>query len=257
MDTTPAFSFATCCSAIAGDMAKALAERHGEPPEQKFARLQAAVHMIMGFLPRDVIEAMLASHCVMFHELMLDGVRDRFRARERKEIRAETQGVLALNKAFCGNLGHLKQYQTRSAEGSREGAGVTQAGAEPAPRPADMAVQEQAGQARTSQTPAGDSDGFGPASPAAHDPVMPARNEASDAQRPTTETTAAHRITPAAAAALEAGNAEAFARAMGIEKPSEAFLAAANAPGSPFDPGATATSGRSSPGTLTPDAAPE
>jgi hypothetical protein len=209
MDTT---SFATC-SEIVGDMAKALAERHGEPPEQKFARIQAAVHMIMGFHPRDVIETMLASHCVMFHELMLEGVRDRFRAHERKEIRAETLGVLALNKAFCGNLGHLKGYQKRSAEGSHEGAGVTTAGAEPAPGPADVAVQEAAGQAGTPQTPA----------PAAH--------------RPTTETTAASGMSPEAAAALEAGNAVDFARAMGIEKPSEAFLAAAIAPGSPFDPG--------------------
>jgi hypothetical protein len=65
---------------------------------------------------------------------------------------------------------------------------------------------------------------------------MSAGNEAQAMHRSTTETVAASGMSPAATAALEAGNAADFARAMGIEKPSEAFLAAANASGSPFDP---------------------
>jgi hypothetical protein len=38
---------------------------------------------------------------------------------------------------------------------------------------------------------------------------------------------------------IQAGDAAGFARALGIEQPSPAFLAAANAAGSPFDPNAS------------------
>ena len=120
MDTAAAYSFEACCATIVGDMAKALCERNGETPEQRMVRGHAVAYMIMGFLPRDVIEVILASHCVMFHELMVAGVHDTFCADEAKVRRAELHGLIALNKAFCGNLGHLRHYQKRVAEGSHE-----------------------------------------------------------------------------------------------------------------------------------------
>ncbi len=53
--------------------------------------------------------------------------------------------------------------------------------------------------------------------------------------RPSPEVIAACRANPDAVAALDAGDAAAFARAMGIRVPCEGFLAAAAAPGSAFD----------------------
>jgi hypothetical protein len=70
MDTVPAFASDDLFRYALGDMAKAVSERSGENEVQQFARCQAAAHMIMGFLPRDVIEVMLAGHCVMLHEVM-------------------------------------------------------------------------------------------------------------------------------------------------------------------------------------------
>ena len=57
MDQAPVNSFEACCTAIVGDMAKALGERSGETPGRGVARAQGAAMMIMAFLPRDVIEA--------------------------------------------------------------------------------------------------------------------------------------------------------------------------------------------------------
>ena len=51
----------------------------GETKDQQAARAVAATHMILGFFPRDVIEAMLAGRCVMFHELIVDSLRDTLR----------------------------------------------------------------------------------------------------------------------------------------------------------------------------------
>jgi len=75
MDPQPAFTFQDLFSFVISDMTKAIADRDGETREQQFARSQAAAHMILGFLPRDVIEAMLAGHCVMLHEAMTATVR--------------------------------------------------------------------------------------------------------------------------------------------------------------------------------------
>ena len=52
-------------------------------------------------------------------------------------------------------------------------------------------------------------------------------------------TSITHAQLSEAVAALHSGDAAGFARAMGIEHPSEAFLQAANAKGSPFDPEAS------------------
>jgi hypothetical protein len=236
MDTISAFGFEACCTAIVGDMAKALSERNGETPEQQFARAQAAVHLILGFLPRDVTEALLASHCVMFHELMVGGVHDTLCAQEGKARRAELHGLMAMNKAFCGNLDHLRHYQKRPAEGSRE----APAGTEPTLPPVPAAVEEPtvpvAAQAAASDVPeqmvampSSSADQTGPES-------MPsALGKFAAVYRPAAAAIAASRGNPAAAAALKAGDAVGFARAMGIEQPSAAFLAAANAAGSPFD----------------------
>ena len=76
MASTPGFGFNELFTHVVGEIAKAVCERSGETAQQQFARSQAAVHMILGFLPRDVIEALLAGHCVMLHETMLAGVHD-------------------------------------------------------------------------------------------------------------------------------------------------------------------------------------
>jgi hypothetical protein len=208
MDTQPAFGFRQLFSHVVGDMAKAVSERNGETKQQQLLRTQAAAYTIMGFLPRDVIEAMLAGHCVMLHELMTDSVRDTLRGEVGTMRRATRSGIVAMDKAFGGNLTRLERYQTRPSDGSRD---------EAAPLPVEVPVAAAAVMADV-EAPA----------------VAPRTN---DNQEASAAAIAACRANPEAMAALEAGDPERFARAMGIDMPTEEYLAAAAAPGSPFDRG--------------------
>jgi hypothetical protein len=225
MDPTQPFGFTELFTHAVGATAKALCERNGETREHQFARSQAAVAMIMGMLPRDTIEAMLAGHCVMLHELMVDSVHDTLSGEMETTRRATRSGIVAMDKCFRGNLALLERYQMRNAQWRRD---------------APAAAQDQAA------TTAPD------AAPTAEDPPQTPERDiaagASDARQPT-ELRATLTLTPPpevlaaclankeAMAALEAGDAAGFARAMGVELPDEAYLAAAAMPGNPFDVG--------------------
>ena len=116
MDTTAAFGFGELFNSLIGDMAKAVCERVGETKQQQVIRSQTAVHAIMGFLPRDAIEAMLAGHCLMFHEMMTDSVRDTLRGEIDTARRATRATIVAMDKAFGNNLTRLERYRSRPAE---------------------------------------------------------------------------------------------------------------------------------------------
>jgi hypothetical protein len=116
MDTASTFGFEDLFAFALTDMAKAVSERNGESEAQQFARCQAAVHMIMGFSPRDVIEVMLAGHCVMMHEVMTAEVHDSLCG----EAPGNRRSVVVLNKAFNDNLDRLERYRQRPAEGRRD-----------------------------------------------------------------------------------------------------------------------------------------
>jgi hypothetical protein len=251
MTTTPEFGFNELFTCVVGEIAKAICERSGETAQQQFARSQAAVHMIMGFLPRDVVEALLAGHCVMLHETMLAGVHDTL-VGEAVAMRRSTRGaIVAMNKEFNSNLGHLERYQARPSQGRRDApelrpVEVTTATNGPtvpaAPSARTRAVPEAPmASAETQDTPAQPT----PAAtfrtvaqeelhwPVEHGPEAEVEFHLSPAQL------AQCQANPEAMAALATGDPERFAKALGIAMPSEAFLEAANTPGSPFDPDAT------------------
>src|ERR1700722_17172276 len=107
MDTASTFGFEDLFTVALTDMAKAVSERNGENEAQQFARCQAAVHMIMGFSPRDAIEVLLAGHCVMLHKVMTADVHDSLCG----EAAGNRRSVIALNKAFNDNLDRLERYR--------------------------------------------------------------------------------------------------------------------------------------------------
>jgi len=120
VNTQPAFGFKELLTHMVGDMAKAVSERPDETRQQHYARTQAAIHMIMSFLPRDVIEAMLAGRCVMLHEMIIDSVRDTLRGEVDTMRRATRSGIVAMDKAFGANLLRLEQYRARNAESAAD-----------------------------------------------------------------------------------------------------------------------------------------
>ena len=258
MDPQPAFTFQDLISFVIGDMVKAIAERDGETQEQQFARSHAAAHMILGFLPRDVIEAMLAGHCVMLHEIMTANVRTTLSGDAGKMPRGPRNNVVGLNKAFNDNLDRLERCRQRPAEGSRDApeTQTTTTPANPSPPPTAASEPQQPGpaaqglnRAARRQAARAEMRAVAMASRAAPKP-MPATSapqinrarlspdtaEVAGLRSPSPEAIAACNANPQAMAALQSGDPVGFARAMGIEHPCGAFLTAANTKGSPFDP---------------------
>ena len=238
MDTPPAFGFKELFHHVIGDMAKAISERNGESKQQQFLRCQVAVQMIMSFLPRDTIEALLAGRCVMFHELMVETVGHTMRGEVDSARSATRTSIVAMDKVFANNLALLQRHQLRPSTGRRD---------EPEVRVPEVRVTEVGGV----QVPVG--TGSDAASPAAAPPAVPAQvareaavcdgkaqtvvgvDEIAVDFQPSPETIAACRANPEAMEALLAGDAERFARAMGINMPTEAYLAAAASQGIVLD----------------------
>ncbi len=237
MDSPPAYGFKELFTHVIGDMARAVCERNGETRDQQVVRSQATVHTIMGFLPRDVIEAMLAGHCVMFHELMLDSVRDTLRGEMDTLRRSTRNNIVAMDKAFGNNLARLERYQNRPSEGRRD-ARETQpvSAADPVDAQPDAeAHAERIGQAATrpessaARTPAAPPTKTGLVHPARrNEPSARPLTKAAIVFTPSPEAVAACRANPEAMDALNAGDADRFARAMGIDLPGPAYLAAAS-----------------------------
>jgi hypothetical protein len=270
MDPQPAFAFQDFLSNVIGDMATAVSERSGEDQDQQFARSRAAAHMIMGFQPRDVTEAMLAGHCVMLHEIMTSDVRTMLRDDTAATRHSAGSSVVRLNKAFNDNLDRLQRYQRRSAECDGdvpEAEAATLANAvsppqppgetidppqpEPVARGPNRAARRQAARAGIRATAAAPRAVAKPGvvRPQAQPPAA-AHTTADRPSSAVAELGAIGSPSPAAVAsgavnqnaaiaALKSGDAAGFARALGVAHPSEAFLAAANAKDSPFNPEAT------------------
>jgi hypothetical protein len=211
MEPTPDFSFKDLFSHIVGDMARAVSTRDGENEQQKLTRSYAAVQTIMHFMPRDAIEAMLAGHCLMFHEAIVDGIRITLRGEQDKLRRATRANLVSLDKCFGENLARLERYRSRPSEGTRDEPEAEPVEARAETDIADRIVRHEA---RTS--------------PTATKPSSAAR--AKNQPQPigvSPEAIAACRANPGAMAALDAGDPAGFAIAMGVTQPSEEYLAAA------------------------------
>jgi hypothetical protein len=226
MDTQPAFGTKDLFTHLVGDIAKAVCERAGETRQQQIGRTEAAAHTVMGFMPRDVIEVLLASHCVMFHEMIVDSVHGTLRGDPQTTRRATRGNIVAMDKAFGNNLDRLERYQNRHAEGRRD-----------APEEASTEV-EIAERVRRHQASAATPPSSAAKEAAAGGTPAPERQDAVGSvavpSGPTPERIAACMDSQEAMDALDAGDAEGFARAMGVDVPGDAYLGAAAAEGSPF-----------------------
>jgi hypothetical protein len=235
VSAAPEFGFNALLTHTVGEIAKAVSERSGETQQQQFARCQAAIYMILGFQPRDVIEALLAGHCVMLHETMLSSTHETLLG-EADTTRRSTRGLfVAMNKEFNSNLVHLERYQARPIGVRRTtevppakaaGAGATSAPVATAPtQPGPQVTQAQSMQAATA----------GSAAQKEFDWLVDNDLEAKVEYTPSPEMVEACLANPDAMAAMAAGDPQRWAKALGVAAPSAAFLEAANTPGSPFD----------------------
>jgi len=141
MSTQPEFSLKDLLTHIVADIVKAVSDRPGETPQQQFTRSLAVTHTILAFQPRDAIEAMLAGHCVLLHELIVDGVRDATGAATDTARRAARANLVAMDRAFGNNLTRLERYRKHHAAASPE--------ANPADMPTRAADHPEEAAART------------------------------------------------------------------------------------------------------------
>jgi hypothetical protein len=234
-------------------MAEAVSVRPGETNRQGIVRARAARAMIEDLRPGDLIEAALAGHAVMFHEVMIDAVRGLLRG-EPVEMRRGTRGsIVSLDKSFQGNLGRLRQYQSRSPEA----AGIAARPSPEPPAPEAPAAKAAVPETLSPETPAPKTpspetpaqtvektseppppDQVYPIQPAAEpspfatpsrpDPAPPAVEIDAEYAFPPDlppEIVALCRANPEAMAALRTRDVERFAAAMGVDMPTEADLA--------------------------------
>ncbi len=122
------------------DMADAIAVRPGENEAKQTRRFSAAVRAIMSFRPRDTTEVMLAGHVVMYHEVIVDNVQRIFRGEPEPARRATRAHGVAMDRAYQSSLRHLRLYQKRPDEGSRDAAPATTKTPVAAPKPAPAPV---------------------------------------------------------------------------------------------------------------------
>lgn len=97
--------------------AEAVSRRPGESQSQQSDRAQAATRAIMSFQPCDAVEAMIASRCVMLHEVLVDSVNG-FLSGEQAVTRSN---IVAMDRAIGGNLvqfgrHHAEQYDHESGD---------------------------------------------------------------------------------------------------------------------------------------------
>ena len=93
---------------IVADAADAVSCRPDDSPQMQNDRIQAATTAIMTFQPRDAVEAMIASRCVMLHELLVDSLSRLFRG----ERTVSRSNILATNKAIGSDLLQLEDYRS-------------------------------------------------------------------------------------------------------------------------------------------------
>ena len=115
-----------------------VADRPEDSPQRRARRQVATVHTVTSFLPRDVVETMLAGHCVIFDHLFRDGARDLLRG-QAEAIKPRTRGgVNATGKMFLAHLDKLQEFRARPFDQTAAGiADPNVRPAEPPPRPAE------------------------------------------------------------------------------------------------------------------------
>jgi len=206
MDNEPEFTPRDLLTHICGGVAKAVATRAGETEKHHYTRVQAAGLMVLAFTPRDSIEAMIAGHCVMLHEMIVDGVGKIMCPDEAARRPPTRAAIVSMDKAFGVNLTRLERYQTRRAQSPQEPYRLETLAETDI---ADRVRRHQATPGRTGLAAA---------------PITPRPTFT-----PTPEQIAAGKANPEAMAALEAADPARFARAMGVDNPDPAYLAAAGA----------------------------
>jgi hypothetical protein len=97
-----------------GSLVHTVADLPGMTEDQQAAKQQSVTGWLLSFQPRDGIEIMLASHCVIYDHLLKAGARE-FSRTPSGPLRQRAQpGILATGKMFLNTLNILLRKQGRA-----------------------------------------------------------------------------------------------------------------------------------------------
>ena len=114
MQPTPAFGYQQIAQEMMRGLLDTVANRPDLSPTRQASLKQTVVCTAMAFNPRDPLEVMLASQCVVYGHVLHDGARDLLRA-QTDVVRLKTRpGVLSAGKMILSTLAMMLRMQQRA-----------------------------------------------------------------------------------------------------------------------------------------------
>jgi hypothetical protein len=115
MTPNPAFGFEQAATELIRGVVETVADLPGLTQERRFLKQQTTIFSVLGFLPRDPLEIMLAGQCIIYDAMLRDGARDLLHDQP-EEIKLRTgPGNLASGRMFLTTLRTLRDIQNRDA----------------------------------------------------------------------------------------------------------------------------------------------
>jgi hypothetical protein len=116
MQAQPEFRGSEAYTHAIADVANAVSQRPGEAPETRQLRARAATAMMENCRANDAVEVMLAGHCVMFHEVLIDGFRHTLLGEVDTVRRGTRANLVQMDRSFHACLDRLEERQAAKAE---------------------------------------------------------------------------------------------------------------------------------------------
>ena len=133
MQPTPAFGYEQIVQEMMRGLLDTVADRPDLSPGRQNSLKQTTVCTVMAFNPRDPLEAMLASQCVVYDHLMHDGARDLLRGQAEPIKLKARPGILSAGKTFLAAMGMMLRMQQRAEKSLAFARPLPEAEAKPAP----------------------------------------------------------------------------------------------------------------------------
>jgi hypothetical protein len=114
MQPTPAFGYEQIVQEMMRGLLDTVADRPDLSPGRQNSLKQTTVCTVMAFNPRDPLEAMLASQCVVYDHLMHDGARDLLRGQAEPVKLKARPGILSAGKMVLAAMGMMLRMQQRA-----------------------------------------------------------------------------------------------------------------------------------------------
>jgi len=149
MTPDPAFGPEQLIAELCRKVVDTVADLPGWSPEQRAINRRTAYHSVMGFQPRDPVEAMLAGQCVIYDHLLRDGVRDQLHTNARVRNANARPINLGAGKLFLSALAMLQRMRHRAASQAKAIAAETAQEAIPRTTLPDSAAAEPSPPAST------------------------------------------------------------------------------------------------------------